>query len=196
MEEKKISEAESLAIITQMIATSRARIEKRTAVPFLVWGYSTTILSIVVWYLVSSTANNNWSFLWFLLPFVNLIILFNRKKSKPMATTIIDKAIKAIWIFLGSIGFCYSVLSFIDQSNSWWNIFMIIVLIMSIGNAITGFLLRYKVFWISASLSIAVSMIMLYVQGIDVLLVFAACFIIIDIIPGHIILWQSRRERA
>ena len=47
MEERKMNEAESLELITSMINDSRARMGRNFGMPFLVWGYTTVLVSII-----------------------------------------------------------------------------------------------------------------------------------------------------
>lgn len=68
MEEKKMTQEESLALIAQVIQDTREQTERNAGAPFLVWGYGTVLLSIIGWYIVSQTQNPNWFFIWFTLP--------------------------------------------------------------------------------------------------------------------------------
>ena len=68
MENKKLNEKESLELISQMIQNTRTRVEKDGGTPFLIWGYGTVIISLLVWYMVASTGKYEWQYLWFLLP--------------------------------------------------------------------------------------------------------------------------------
>ena len=49
MENKKLNEKESLELISQMIQNTRTRVEKDGGTPFLIWGYGTVIISLLVW---------------------------------------------------------------------------------------------------------------------------------------------------
>ena len=56
MEQKKLSEKESLELITQMIQESREHIARHAAYPLLIWGYMTLLLSLVMWYVIERYA--------------------------------------------------------------------------------------------------------------------------------------------
>ena len=70
MEERKLNEKESLELITQMIQNTKNRLETNCGMPFLLWGYTTTLISLLVWSLVVTTRDYHWQYLWFLLPVI------------------------------------------------------------------------------------------------------------------------------
>lgn len=47
MEEKKLNEQESLALITSMINDTRERLAENSGRPFLIWGYTSIAVSIL-----------------------------------------------------------------------------------------------------------------------------------------------------
>ena len=55
MEEKKLSEQESLELISQMIRSTRKNMEVGSGNQFLYWGYFTAALSVLVFLLVYYT---------------------------------------------------------------------------------------------------------------------------------------------
>lgn len=67
MENKRISEKESLEIITDMLQQSKQNMEVGQGNQFLIYGYSALVLSIVVFCVVHLTGNAIWSALWFLM---------------------------------------------------------------------------------------------------------------------------------
>ena len=70
MEERKLNEKESLELIAQMIQNTKNRLETNCGMPFLFWGYTTLFVSLLVWFLVVTTGNYYWQYLWFLLPII------------------------------------------------------------------------------------------------------------------------------
>lgn len=70
MEERKLNEKESLELIAQMIQNTKNRLETNCGMPFLFWGYTTIFVSLLVWFLVVTTRNYYWQYLWFLLPII------------------------------------------------------------------------------------------------------------------------------
>ena len=112
MENKKLNEKESLELISQMIQNTRTRVEKDGGTPFLIWGYGTVIISLLVWYMVASTGKYEWQYLWFLLPAIGFpgTLWVTRKNESPVKTYI-DRVVNYIWIVFGSAGFLVSCVS-------------------------------------------------------------------------------------
>ena len=65
MEEKKLSEQESLELISQMIRSTRKNMEVGSGNQFLYWGYFTAALSVLLFLLVYYTGDARWSIGWF-----------------------------------------------------------------------------------------------------------------------------------
>ena len=57
MEEKKLSEQESLELISQMIRSTRKNMEVGSGNQFLYWGYFTAALSVLLFLLVYYTGD-------------------------------------------------------------------------------------------------------------------------------------------
>jgi hypothetical protein len=86
MEDKRISEKESLELIARMIRETQDHTARYAAYPLLIWGYTTVAISLVVWYFYLQTGVWQINFLWFALPVIAgpLTIFFNRKGSKKL----------------------------------------------------------------------------------------------------------------
>ena len=67
MEEKKLTGAESLELISRMIETTKKRMEVGSGNKFLLYGYSAVALSVAVFLLVRFTGDPRWNFAWFLM---------------------------------------------------------------------------------------------------------------------------------
>jgi hypothetical protein len=50
MEERQLNEKESLELIARMIQNTQRKMEKGNGMPFLVWGYTTIVVSLLIWY--------------------------------------------------------------------------------------------------------------------------------------------------
>ena len=55
MEDKRISEKESLELIARMIRETQDHTARYAAYPLLIWGYTTVAISLVVWYFYLQT---------------------------------------------------------------------------------------------------------------------------------------------
>lgn len=194
MEDKKLTEKESLELIAQMIRNTQSRMEENSGTMFLIWGYLTTIVTMIVWSLLMLTGNYQYQWLWFLLPATGsvLTLLQIRKEAgKPRANTYVDRVVGYIWLVMGIIGFVLSVISIVTYKLP---ILFIIVLIMGIGTTLTGLITRFRPLVYSGTLGLLVSVILLFVGWKTQMPIFAGVFIFMMIIPGHILNGAARRR--
>lgn len=184
MEDKKLNEKESLELISQMIQNTRTRVEKNGGTPFLIWGYGTVIISLLVWYMVTSTGKYEWQYLWFLLPAIGFpATVWVNRKAESSVKTYIDRIVNYIWIVFGAAGFLVSCVSIIYPLP----ILFIILLLMGMGVMLTGMVIHSKIAVIGGLLGALSSLGCIWVAGMDQILAFAPAFIFMMIIPGHMI---------
>lgn len=82
MEEKKLSEQESLELISQMIRSTRKNMEVGSGNQFLYWGYFTAALSVLLFLLVYYTGDARWSIGWFsMFLFWGFMLRMQRKET-------------------------------------------------------------------------------------------------------------------
>lgn len=138
MEGKRMNEAESLELITSMINDSRARMTKNLGTPFLIWGYTTVIVSICQAIIVACV-EEFYPYLWgwFAIPLVGwlLMILFN--KQEKAVTNYIDRCINALWCAIGVAAF---LLPFTGVF-----VFPGVIMLMGIGTATTAAVVKDKI---------------------------------------------------
>lgn len=142
MEERKLNEKESLELIAQMIQNTKNRLETNCGMPFLFWGYTTLFVSLLVWFLVVTTGNYYWQYLWFLLPIIaGTGTYLSTRNQQPGIKTHLDKVINYIWLVFGITGFLISMLAMF-----FWQlpILFIILLLMGMGTTLTGLVVGYK----------------------------------------------------
>lgn len=184
MEDKIMNEKESLELITRMIQNTRMRVEKNGGTPFLIWGYTTVIVSLLVWFMVTSTNRYEWHYLWFLLPAFGIPATFwANRKSEVVVKTYVDRVVNYIWMVFGSVGFLVSCIALLYPIP----ILFIVLLLMGMGVLLTGMVIDSKVAVIGGLFGVLFSFACIWVTGINQILVFAPAFIFIMIIPGHII---------
>jgi len=186
MEERQINEKESLELISQMIRNTQQRFQKGNAAPFLVFGYLTVILSLVIWYMLEITHNAYWNMLWLFIPVLGTfglkLIFPNRKKN---VRTVVDKAVDYVWLV---IGFCM-LLAGLTTFYVYFPIFFEEVLLMGIAVTLTGLITKLKILTFPGILTMlsAVLFTLGIVQGIDQILLFGAIFFVFMVLPGHIL---------
>lgn len=192
MEDKRISEKESLELIARMIRETQDNTARYAAYPLLIWGYTTVIISVAICFLYTYTGGWQWNFLWFALPAiaVPLTVFFNRKNEEKGAKNYIDRITCQIWMVFGVVGFLLSCFSFFVNVP----ILFVIALLMGMGTTLTGLVSKHKPLFVAGIIGIALSFSMLFVHGSGVYLIFAAIFIVMMIVPGHIMNKRMKKQ--
>ncbi len=191
MEERQLNEKESLELIARMIQNTQRKMEKGNGMPFLVWGYTTVLVSLLVWYFLSITGDYRMHFLWFLILVIGgPVTFFLTRKYEKGVRTYVDRVVGYVWLVLGLAGFMMSITAMFI-----WNlpILFIIILLMGSGTAITGLIIRFLPIAIAGFTGIVLSLACLFIQGTGQILVFAAVFLVMMVIPGHILYAKGRR---
>lgn len=198
MENRTITEKESMALISEMIKNTQERMKNNSGRPFLIWGYTTVVISILVWYMLKSTGNNNWHFLWFALPVIGWILMLiterrSQQNNNGYVKTYIDKVINKIWTVFGIAGLFICIPPFLGLH---FPILFSVVLLMGMGTALTGLVIKFKPCIFGGFISMALSYLFLIIHGLDSCIIFASVFIPMMIIPGHILNYKSSNKNS
>ena len=199
MENNKLTEAQSLELITSMIQDSRARLARNSGTPFLIWGYTTVAISILNYVLFQCDVRIWW--LWWLIPIIGWIGMTIWGKRDNGAKNYIDRVISIIWSVIG-ISFLWIMFAFIYYHAP---ILFLVILMAGMGTTMTGFVIRDRVTKIGGIVAMASSMLFplkhwLMIRYVDIdnaallsewhcadCLLFAAIFLFMMVIPGHIL---------
>lgn len=194
MEDKVLTEKESLDLISQMIRNTRSRLEDNSGIPFLIWGYTTVIVAVIVWSLVTTSGNYLWHWLWFAIPVFGgtLWLLHNKKQlnNRSRVITFVDRAISHVWMVFGIASFMISIISFL----TYIPILFIVLLTMGMATAITGLIIRFKPIIFSGFIGILFSPLCVIVRDTSSILIFAAVFVLMMVIPGHMLNYKAKRR--
>ena len=194
MEDKVLTEKESLDLISQMIRNTRSRLEDNSGIPFLIWGYTTVIVAVIVWSLVTTSGNYLWHWLWFAIPvFGGALWLSHNKKqlnNRSRVITFVDRAISHVWMVFGIASFMISIISFL----TYIPILFIVLLTMGMATAITGLIIRFKPIIFSGFIGILFSPLCVIVRDTSSILIFAAIFVLMMVIPGHMLNYTAKRR--
>lgn len=214
MEERKLDAQESIELITRMIRNTRQRLERHSGRPFLIWGYTTVAISLLNYALNLTGADPLWSLTWFLIPVLGMLLmrLFPEKKSTDPHTEI-DRIVNALWLVCSLALIPIFIICIFHGWSYRTSLFMLIALVMSIGAASTGLIVRSKIYTVAGFLGMGLSVLfalydytLIYWRQPDgaprnamllnnEILIFAAVFVIIMVIPGHIINYRTRHGK-
>lgn len=194
MEDRNLTEKESLELITRMIKETQENTARYAAYPLLIWGYMTLAISLVIWGVLSFVGDYyRIHFLWFLLPVVAfpLTLFYSRKdRSKRGIRNYMERITGQMWMVFGFVGFFLSAVSFVELVD----IYFLIPLLMGMGVTLSGCVSRFKPMVYLGMIGIVLSFLTLWIHGVDRLLVFAAIFVVMMVIPGHLLNHQMKKQ--
>lgn len=195
MNEKQMTQQESLAIITKMIAMTQRKMEQSGGGQLLLWGY----LSLFTTGIITLTGVLGWranGWLWLLIPIVGLPLswLLDRKYPQEVSSWR-DEILSKIWLVFTCI-FCLVpiVLLLARQPQQ---IFFIEMLLMTTGVILTGTILRLNSLIVGGVIGLTIACVscLITVNWPYMILTLSLIFIFALIIPGHII-YAKRNHHA
>lgn len=207
MENDNLTSEQSLRLISEMIQNTRHNISRGAGNSFLRWGYTSAIVSIVVFCLVYFTRNAYFAFVFFAIPVVGSILeALAHRNSVPLVVTYTDKIIGRVWgVASGALGvttiaiaICVYLMG--HSSMSWALMLPISLILVSLATSITGAVIKEKLVMILPLAGVCLSIIILIgIVDNGSLSLFdciynAVIFIVIMIIPGYIINSKASRE--
>ena len=199
MENNKLSEAQSLELITSMIQDSRSRLARNSGTPFLIWGYTTVAVSLFNALALYLGWSHAWAWSWFTIPVIGWLGMMLLFKQEPSARNYIDRIVSMIWVVIG-LSFAWL---FVGAVVFGCSISFLTVVVMGIGTVLTGCVIKHRttvicgwaamcaslifpiVYFIIAKSGSASAISEIWIWG--ELIVFALIFLVMMVIPGHIL---------
>ena len=205
MEDKKLNEKESLALITQMINSSKENMEIGQGNIMLIYGYFTTALSIVLFVLISLTHNFIWSWGWMLMFVIWPIMSYRQRQRPPKVVTYTDKVISKVWQVMGWMFIVtFLTIGIIEFSFARYIDFILMLplslIYCGIGVSITGIIIqeRWMTYTPQIAFIIAIYMLTMLMIGEKATtlwyLYFGLSFVFMMIIPGHIVNHKAKKQ--
>lgn len=187
MEDRKLEAAESLELIGRMIENTRSRIARNSGRPLLAWGYATVLTTLVVWGAVVGFQDPRWNFLWLLLPVLGWLLMWltRGKRTEGEARTFVDRVIGNVWFVMGLTAMFVSLLTLFTPIRL--PILFIILLIMGMGTAVTGLIIRFTPAVAGGTAAIVLAPLTMLVGNMWQPLLFIVGFVVMMIVPGHIL---------
>lgn len=205
MEDKKLNEKESLALITQMINSSKKNMEIGQGNIMLIYGYFTTALSIVLFALISLTHDFIWSWGWMLMFVIWPIMSYRQRQKPPKVVTYTDKVISKVWQVIGWMFIvAFLTIGIIEFSFARYIDFILMLplslIYCGIGVSITGIIIqeRWMTYTPLIAFIIAIYMLTMLMIGEKATtlwyLYFGLSFVFMMIIPGHIVNNKAKKQ--
>lgn len=205
MDERKLTEKESLSLITEMISRTRERYIGDGNI-MLMWGWLTVTVTGLVWLLMALTMNPVWNWLWFLIPAVGGVAtpLMARKEQRERGVkTYSDRMSSQIWTVVGIIAFLttFICLGFnLAGVNIWKVMFIVTLIVVPFGEIAQGIIVNEKPLTVGGCAGMAIG---LFTTGCIVgnvalgaswfLPLFMLAFVCMMLIPGYVINRKARK---
>ncbi len=208
MEDRKLTEKESLEVITSMIAQTKQRYVGDGHI-MLMWGYLVAIVSILVWIMLAAPGRNCWNWLWFAIPLVGGIAtpLMARKQQRNSGVkTFYDKVTSRLWTIAGlsefaTIAACI-VIQLVTGSVCWSAMLAYSLIAMPMAEIAQGLLIKEKSLTVGGGIGLAVGIITVCCIAGNIPLgaqwympLFILAFVAMMIVPGHILNHKASQEK-
>lgn len=207
MEDKKLTEKESLEVITSMIARTKKRYLGSGNI-LLMWGYLVVIVTILVSLLLEITQNVKWSWLWFTILIVGCpvsAIMARKEYRESGAVTYSDKVTSRLWTIFGISEIVLSLtclgFSLIGGINCWGAMLVYSIVAAPCAEIAQGLVIKEKCLIAGGIIGLTVGLFTLccVVGGIPLSVnwympLFIIAWTAMMIIPGHIINHKAKQE--
>ncbi len=206
MEDKKLTEKESLEVITSMIARTKARYLGSGNI-LLMWGYLAVFSSILVWMLLAATQQNVWNWLWFAIPVIGMpltSIMARREKRTNGVVTYSDKITSHLWSIFGVSEIVLTLIclgfSLIGGIKCWTAMIVYTIIAAPFAEIAQGLIVKEKSLTWGGIVGLAIGMVLVCcVTGKIPLLanwfmpLFILFWVVMMIVPGHIINHKAKK---
>ncbi len=206
MEDKKLTEKESLEVITSMIARTKARYLGSGNI-LLMWGYLAVFSSILVWILLAATQQSVWNWLWFAIPVIGMpltSIMARREKRTDGVVTYSDKITSHLWSIFGVSEIVLTLIclgfSLIGGIKCWTAMIVYTIIAAPFAEIAQGLIVKEKSLTWGGIVGLAIGMVLVCcVTGKIPLLanwfmpLFILFWVVMMIVPGHIINHKAKK---
>lgn len=200
MEDKKITEKESLEVITSMISRTKARYLGNGNI-LLMWGYLVTIIALLVWALTAITQNFVWNWLWYAIPLIGMpttSVMSRRQHRISGAVTYSDRVTSRLWMIVSISEIALMLLCLgiyvIGDIYCWGAMFVYSIIIIPGAEIAQGLIVKEKCLVAGGLTGLTLGMVSICCVVGDIPLLywwymplFIFAFVAMMIIPGHII---------
>lgn len=208
MEERKITEAESIEIITSMISRTKDRLVKGCGNILLMWGYLTIAVAVLIWLLLVTTKNPVVNWLWFLIWLIGGTVtphMAKRKRREAGARSYTDRLSSNMWFVVGltviaSVFLCLGFL-FIGGKDSWSMMLALALIIVPMAEIMQGLIIKEISLIAGGGIGLFIGLFTMCCIAAHVALMatwfmplFIIAFAAMMIVPGHILNSKAKRE--
>lgn len=200
MENKRMTEKESLELISQMIQRTKNRVRLGDGNQLLLWGYTSVGVALLVYAAMLLTGNPNSNWLWFLIPVIGGPIqrrLNLNDKERKAARTYTDRISAEIWSMVGGtalagMGLCLGFTLAGFDGRCWTTMLLYAFVVVGFATAAQGIVIRERSLMVGGMFSIVAggalaccALCDVPLLAVWVLPLYIASFTLMMIVPGH-----------
>lgn len=207
MEERKLTERESIELITSMINRTKQRYIGSGNI-MLMWGYLVVAVAILVWVMIDRTHNGAWNWLWFAIPVIGGIatpIMSRKENRKSGVTTYSDKVTSKLWTLFGLSEIVLTALCLIAslwlEMDCWIAMLVYSFIVAAFAEIVQGIIVKENSLIAGGASGLFLGLVTLcWVTGriplySDIFMpLFLLGFVCMMIIPGHILNYKAKRQ--
>ncbi len=208
MEEKRITERESLEIITSMIARTKERYVGDGNI-LLMWGYVTVAVAALVWVMLFTTRNPAWNWLWFLNGIIGGIatpIMARKQEARFGVKSYSDKVTSHIWTAVGITAvvatLCCLAFQMVLNVCCWRTMLVFALVVVAFAELAQGIVVKEASLVAGGAIGLCAGLVTVCCIAGEVPLaidwfmpMFIVAFVCMMIIPGHIINHKSKSQQ-
>lgn len=181
---------ESLDIISKMMNDTRRNVMLASRIPLLVWGWTSFAVSMLVYFGLRFSGNENWNYAWFMILVVGWPLVKSLKPKRLAVSTAISQSLVVIWKMLAVVIVVFSVTSFLTM----FNVLAVILLILAMGAFITGELIRYPYLKYSSIAGFILAISLWMIHGLVQIPVFAVAMLMMMVLPAYRMKYDLAKE--
>lgn len=192
MEEKQLSNEESLKLISRMIYEAKGYFYE-SGIGGLVYGFSITICSLLTYFREKEMLAFPFNPFYLMTPvfFLQGWIQYKEEKKKK-AKTYIDEAIDYVWL-----GYFLSVFAALcgNFANAGYIIITIILFLTAFAAFLTGMLTKFKYHVVCGIICMLISVASFFTQNVNIYLLLAIMAVMVWLIPGFILRAHFKKQQ-
>lgn len=209
MEEKNLTEKESLELITNMIQQTKKDSAIGSGDTFLIWGYLCVLCSLSVVAMAYFAGGGRWGWLYFAIPALGSAIAGinarRLKKKYKSPSTYSASSINNIWACLSFVIAAYAIDCLMDWNKpaAWSGMFLLGLLLPGIGTYCTGVILKESVLRICGMIGVIIGLSFLHdlcCEGALITIkwpiIMAVSMVITLVVPGHYLNNKSKKQNS
>ncbi|MEL6606554.1 MAG: hypothetical protein AAFP20_25530 [Cyanobacteria bacterium J06614_10] len=194
MEEQNLKAEESLLLIGNVIASTKARFEQNGKV-YLIWGILLTLASAAQFALLQM---EHWDIHYYpyliaLLGWVYMFWYYSKAENRTKSKNIISQILNSVWIF---VGINAGLLGFLMGATLRENLIPVILIMVSAGVIVSGAALKNRLVMFAGIFCNVAGFVAFWLDFVYQPLLTSIVYFIVLVVPGYIFARKNKAKNA